>query len=71
MYKNNHVCVCARVCVCVSLSLCPRLTNIFDSKGVGFGLLTLVVPVAYVTCVLPPFVLQDLNDALLLQLQNR
>jgi hypothetical protein len=48
-----------------------KLTYILDAERVRLGLLALVVPVAHVSRVLPPLVIQNLNHTLLLQLENR
>ena len=57
-------------CSLVTSALCYRLTNVFDAEGVGLRLLALVIPIAYIPCVFPPLVVQDLDNTLLLQLQD-
>lgn len=47
-----------------------KLTNIFDSESVGLALFILVVSVAHIARVLPPFIVKDLYYTFLLQLEN-
>lgn len=44
--------------------------DVLDAQSIRLRLLVLLVPTAYLAGVLPPLVVQDLNRALLLQLEN-
>lgn len=46
------------------------LTDILDAQGTGFRFFVLIVAIADIARILPPFVVEQVDGALLLQFQN-